>query len=84
MGLEYHFGPRFLDGSGDTPLPPMKCASKAREGLIAQKSAISALTERILRKTVGNKIAGGGYPIPGILQSVRKRLSSKELEETVV
>jgi hypothetical protein len=24
-----------------------------------------------------------GYPIPGILQSVRKRLISKELEETV-
>jgi hypothetical protein len=30
-----------------------------------------------------NKIEGGGYPIPGILQSVRKRLSSRELEETV-
>jgi hypothetical protein len=30
----------------------------------------------------GNKIEGGGYPIPGILQSVRKRLISKELEET--
>jgi hypothetical protein len=26
----------------------------------------------------------GGYPIPGILQSVRKRLNSKGLEETVV
>ena len=31
---------------------------------------------------VGNKIEGGGYPIPGILQSVRKRLIAKELEET--
>jgi hypothetical protein len=26
---------------------------------------------------------GGGYPIPGILQSVRKCLISKELEKTV-
>jgi hypothetical protein len=25
---------------------------------------------------------GGGYPIPGILQSVRKRLISRELGET--
>jgi hypothetical protein len=25
----------------------------------------------------------GGYPIPGILQSVRKRLIAKELGETV-
>jgi hypothetical protein len=28
-------------------------------------------------------VARGGYPIPGILQSVRKGLIAKELEETV-
>jgi hypothetical protein len=32
---------------------------------------------------VENKIEGGGYPIPGILQSVRKRLIAKGLEKTV-
>ena len=35
----------------------------------------------VSRKT---KMEEGGYPIPGILQSVRKRLISKELAETLV
>jgi hypothetical protein len=46
-----------------------------------RKSAIRAL---VRGKRVENKMEGGGYPIPGILQCVRKRLSSKELEEAVV
>jgi hypothetical protein len=61
----------------------MKSATVARKGVIAQKCAIRALVERSLGKRVGNKIEGGGYPIPGILQSVRKSLISKELRETV-
>lgn len=58
----------------------MKCASAGSKGVIAQKSAIRALAERILGKRVGNEIEGGGYPIQGILQSVRKRLISKEFD----
>jgi hypothetical protein len=49
----------------------------------ARKCAIRALGKRTLGKGGENKMEGGGYPIPGILQSVRKRLVSKELEETV-
>jgi hypothetical protein len=30
------------------------------------------------------RVRRGGYPIPGILQSVRKRLIAKEFEETDV
>jgi hypothetical protein len=32
----------------------------------------------------GSVRSEGGYPIPGILQSVRKRLISKEMEEILV
>jgi hypothetical protein len=62
----------------------MKNASVARKGVIAKKCAIGALAERTLREGLGNKIEEGGYPIPGILQSVRKRLITEELEETLV
>jgi hypothetical protein len=55
----------------------------ANKGVVAQKCAIRAFLERTLRKRVEIKIEGGGYPIPGILQSVRKGLIAKELEETV-
>jgi hypothetical protein len=49
----------------------------------AQFVRIFGLAEHTLVKKVENKIEGGGYPIPGILQSVRNSLISKELEETV-
>jgi hypothetical protein len=38
--------------------------------------------EEIGRAAVDEESEGGGYPIPGILQSVRKRLISKRLKET--
>jgi hypothetical protein len=62
----------------------VKNASVASKGFIATKCAIRALAERTLGKGAKNKMEGGGYPIPGILKSVRKRVISKELEETVV
>jgi hypothetical protein len=69
----------------------MKNASVANKGVVTKKCAIGALAGRTpgtrrarsWQERVGNKIEGGGYPIPGILQSVRKRLISRELEETV-
>jgi hypothetical protein len=51
--------------------------------LVARNRAIRALLKRDLGERVENKIEGGGYPIPGILQSVRNRLILKELEKTV-
>jgi hypothetical protein len=60
----------------------MKKASVAMKGLVAEKCAIRALAERTLGKRVDRKLDGGGYPIPGILQSVRKSLISKVLGET--
>jgi hypothetical protein len=52
----------------------------ASKRLVAQKSAIYALSPG---RRMENKKEGEGHPIR-ILQSVRKRLNSKELGETVV
>jgi hypothetical protein len=41
----FHFGPLFLKWLIPPP-PPMKCASMASKGVIAQNSAICALAER--------------------------------------
>jgi hypothetical protein len=53
----------------------------ARIGVIAKKWGFRALSPSARME---NKMEGGGHAIPGILQSVRRRLISKELEETVV
>ncbi len=62
------------------PPPPCFCASVTNKEVIAQKCAISALAERTLGRKVGKKTERGGYPIPGIWQSVRKWLNAKEFD----
>lgn len=81
-------------GRVDTPsLSPTKNVSVESKGFIAGKCAKGALILRSwsaegetkgIGKNAIKKIERGGYPIPGVLQSVRKRLIGKELEETLV
>jgi hypothetical protein len=56
--------------------------NRLAEGWFCHPPRVEDFGDRI--KNEPKKRKGGGYPIPGILQRVRKRLISIELEETPV
>src|SRR6267143_674468 len=58
----------------------MECASAGSKGLVAQKSAISALAERTVARDFRRDGQGRGGTSPVAMERVRKRLKEQGLE----